>query len=295
MKTQEQTAEQTTALTLPIKGMDDVAAIGHAMAASGMFGLKNDSQGMVLAMTCIGEGMTPVAFKRKYHVHEDGTLSMRADAMAAGFRARGGRYTIREHSTKRAAALFEFEGNKVEAEFTIADAERHGYTKTGKGEIKINWAKHPENMLWARLISENVRVLTPEVCAGVYTPEEVVEFPGNEREEIPVNPEEAAQMVPIPPAAGDHPKKKAPKAAKPAPVAKPAAAPTPDAAPTPFDQRAAGPDFNLCPMPPKVGEKWLDMPTPTLKHAYKASHPDMTDGHRAVIAEILRLREEFKK
>jgi hypothetical protein len=279
---------ETTALALPIKGMEDVAMIGHAMAASGMFGLKNDAQGMVLAMTCIGEGITPVAFKRKYHVYDDGTLSMRADAMAAGFRARGGRYTIREHSTKRAAALFEFEGNKIEAEFTIADAERHGYTK-GKDGIKHNWRNHPENMLWARLISENIRILAPEVCAGAYTPEEVMDFEERPaRAEIPVNPEDAAKMVPIPAEAAAAPA----KAKKPTKAAKPAATePAPES--TPFDDKKpvlTGPDYGICPMPPKVGEKWADMPTNVLKHAAKASHPAMEPGHYAAIAADLELR-----
>lgn len=297
------------ALTLPIKTMEDVALVGHAMAASGMFGLKNDAQGMVLAMTCIGEGMTPVAFKRKYHVHEDGTLSMRADYMAAGFRARGGRYTIRERSPKRAAALFEFEGNKVEAEFTIADAERHGYTKNGKGEVKHNWAKHPENMLWARIVSENVRVLTPEVCAGLYTPEEVVEFPGNEREEIPIAPEEAAKKMPPAKAAGEVidikaeavPAEPAPAVTTPAPAPKKARKPVTvkAAEPTPFDDPApAAPEapaspavnYGLCPMPPLVGKPWAEMPDSHLRHALKAVHADVTDGHREAINLILAER-----
>jgi len=306
---------ETTALALPVRSMEDIAVIGDAMAASGMFGLKNKAQGMVLAMTCLGEGMTPVAFKRKYHVHEDGTLSMRADAMAAGFRARGGRYTVREHSTTRAAALFEFEDSKIEAEFTLADAERHGYTRTKGGKDKDNWEKHAENMLWARLISENVRILTPEVCAGIYVPEEVDSFGGGERQEVEVTPEQAAAKLP-----GARKERKAAAAAvdpnadaveikaevvedakadTAAPVAKSARATAPKSAePTPFDPAPAEEeraDFSICPIPPFKGQPWHEMPENVLRHAAKTVHADLKDGHRDAIKEILKARAAAQK
>lgn len=303
---------ETTALALPVRSMEDIAVIGDAMAASGMFGLKNKAQGMVLAMTCLGEGMTPVAFKRKYHVHEDGTLSMRADAMAAGFRARGGRYTVREHSTTRAAALFEFGDSKIEAEFTLADAERHGYTRTKGGKDKDNWEKHAENMLWARLISENVRILTPEVCAGIYVPEEVDSFVG-ERQEVVVTPEEAAAKMPVARKerkAAAEPKAEAvevkakvvedAKAETAVPLAKPArAAAAKSAEPTPFDpapaEDEARADFSICPIPPFKGQPWHEMPENVLRHAAKTVHADLKDGHRDAIKEILKARAAAQK
>jgi hypothetical protein len=181
----------TTALaTLPVHSMTDLQTVGAAIAASGMFGIKNDASGLVVAATCHQQGITLLEFVRTYHV-VNGRPSMRADAMLAEFRKIGGRYKIEENSTERAAAIFEIDGQSVTFAYTIQDAKRTGdcYDKDGK-TLKHTWATRPEDMLWARMTSRAVRRLCPEIVAGLYTPEEVGDFeraPGKAPEQIDAN------------------------------------------------------------------------------------------------------------
>jgi hypothetical protein len=74
------------------------------------------------------------------------------------------------------SAVFEFEGEKYDWEYTLDDAKRTGDACKGDGTLKTMWAKRPEDMLWARLVSRSVRRLAPEICAGLYTPEEVADM-----------------------------------------------------------------------------------------------------------------------
>ena len=85
---------------------------------------------------------------------------MRADAMLAEFRNRGGKYKIVENSQTRAAAEVEFEGQKLPFEFTMEDAKRTGDCFKGDGKtLKLTWQKRPDDMLWARMVSRMVRRL----------------------------------------------------------------------------------------------------------------------------------------
>lgn len=165
------------AVALPVTSMQELAVAGEFIAQSGMFGKLNNAAGFVIAVTCYQQGISLIDFMRTYHPPVDGKLSMKADAMAAAFRNKGARYTIIENSVTRAAAEFEFEGQKVKFEYTMDDAKRIGDCFKGDGRtFKDNWVKRPEDMLWARMVSRAVRRLCPEVNAGMYSPEEVADF-----------------------------------------------------------------------------------------------------------------------
>jgi hypothetical protein len=160
---------------LPIATMADLHKIGEAIAASRMFGIDNAASGLIVAATCHQQGITLLDFCRTYWVVL-GRPTMKYDAMLAEFRKKGGRYSIIETSVTRAAAVFEFEGQKHDWEYTLEDAKRTGDALDGKGRVKDMWLKRPEDMLWARLVSRSVRKLAPEICAGLYTPEEVADI-----------------------------------------------------------------------------------------------------------------------
>jgi hypothetical protein len=160
---------------LPVATMADLQKIGEAIAQSRMFGIDNAASGLIVAATCHQQGITLLDFCRTYWVVL-GRPTMKYDAMLAEFRKKGGRYTVIENSLTRAAAVFEFEEKKYDWEYTIEDAKRTGDALDGKGRMKDMWIKRPEDMLWARLVSRSVRKLAPEICAGLYTPEEVTDF-----------------------------------------------------------------------------------------------------------------------
>tara|TARA_Y100000593_G_scaffold23934_1_gene47463 strand:- start:520 stop:1341 length:822 start_codon:yes stop_codon:yes gene_type:complete len=152
--------------SIEAQGVEAVEKLGTWFAKSGMFGITAPEQGAVLAMTALAERVTPVELLKKYHLVQ-GRLAMRSDAMLAEFIRAGGKVTWVETSPTRAAARFVFADNDIELEFTMDEAKSAGLAS------RENWKKHPANMLRARLISNAVRMLAPQVCSGQYTPEEV--------------------------------------------------------------------------------------------------------------------------
>jgi hypothetical protein len=175
----------TTALTTTTSGEPPVnvydriadpvsatAQLGEWIASSGMFGCTKIEQGHILALQCLAERKSPFDIKRTYHLI-NGQISMRSDAMLAGYRQRGGKVVWKQFDAKAAVAVWKYDGNEVEISFSLEDAKVAGLwpAKAGSG-----WAKDPAAMLRARCISKAVRMLAPEVVMGVYTPEEVTDF-----------------------------------------------------------------------------------------------------------------------
>lgn len=171
----------------PIQAMQ---VMGEMIAGSGMFGCTKTEQGMVLAMQCLAEGKAPLELAKTYHIIE-GKLTMRADAMLGRYLASGGKVKWTERSDKRVAATWTCDGNDVEIAVTIDEMTKNGVAVGNNGKLKTNWQRFPRQMLTARNISEAIRLLMPQIVAGIYTPEEVSDFSNNDRQTIP------AQVVPL--------------------------------------------------------------------------------------------------
>lgn len=155
--------------------MAAVAAMGSFLAKSGMFGCENVEQGNVIALTCMTERMSPLGFKRKFHLVE-GNPSMKADYMLGEFRTRGGKHRVLSRTAEKAEVELLAAGDDkwYSFAFTWEEAQLEPFVKNNKGGFKKNWAtpRARKETLWARVISEGVHTLMPEVVAGVYTPEE---------------------------------------------------------------------------------------------------------------------------
>lgn len=158
--------------------MAAVAELGKLFHQSSIMGVNTPGDGAVLALTCMCEGITPLEFAKTYHIIK-GKPSMRADMMAAKFKGSGGK--IDWHNLgddgKAAEATFSFDGQSHKIAYTIDDA-RNVIGKDDKGNDRIdapdsNWRKDRGAMLRARLITKAIRILAPEIIAGVYTPEEL--------------------------------------------------------------------------------------------------------------------------
>lgn len=155
---------------------DPLAAVremGEAIAKSRLFGCESLEQGKVFAWECLARRCPPLSLTETYHVI-DGRLSMRADAMLARFREVAGHHEIVERSPDRAAIRLYQEGVlRGEFSFTWQEAQAEGL-ENGKSGIKTNWStpRRRMQMLWARVCSDAVRAVAPEVCAGKYTPED---------------------------------------------------------------------------------------------------------------------------
>lgn len=116
--------------------------------------------------------------------------------MTAEFRRRGGKVRwLQLGDSGTAEAEFEFEGQTLRMAFTLDDARKLlGKGKDGKDRIDKpggNWEKDPGAMLRARLTSKAIRILAPEIVAGVYTPEEVQDF----ADDVAVKPAAARKAV----------------------------------------------------------------------------------------------------
>ena len=153
-------------------------ALGEAMAKSGIFGCPNPESGMVIAITCLCEGITPLDFYRRYHLIA-GKPSMKSDAMLAEFRQAGGTHKVIAEEPDVAEIELTVDGYTKRFRMTWEQAkkEKWPYAKDGR-TLKDNWAT-PEGrraMLWARTISRAVKRMKPEINAGIYTPEETADF-----------------------------------------------------------------------------------------------------------------------
>jgi hypothetical protein len=276
-------------VSLQINDVDSLIKIGELFDRSGMFGCTQQGQGMVLAMTCVQAGMTPLEFIQTYHIIE-GRPSMRADAMLAKFVERGGTYKIEERSDKRAAATFTKDGNVLKAEFTLVEAQQKRliYGKDGK-TIKTNWDKWPKQMLWARLVSDNVRTLDPGVNMGTYTPEEVSDFDDAKTvHSIPSN-------VPTPTVCSAATQDQKPEP-EPTTASTGKTSPGPAANHAPDKSKAIVPEvlkdnFDKVPCGKLTGKRWSDLTSEQWSFAVQWPHPAMTDQHREKIKEEIAKRK----
>ena len=268
--------KKTTALVrasqpIPMQSVADMQIVGEAIAKSGMFGVNNASAGLVVAATCHSQGISLLEFSRTYHIINN-KPSMRADAMLAEFRKRGGKYVISENGIERASAEFEFEGQKFSGVYTMEDARRSGdcFEKDGK-TLKHNWQHRAENMLWARMVSRTVRLLCPEIVAGIYTPEEVEDFRGSENTRVvnPISVDDAR--------------------AKQVNMQSPGIKSTTSCMKDPIT--IIEPLYDTCPLDGDCqGARWDSMPNEWLESALNVE--TLEEGHKATIRKILGMTKE---
>lgn len=141
-------------------------------------------QGRAVALVCLCEGLTPLDFRKRYHMIE-GKPTMRADAMLAEFRMNfGGQYRIVSRTADLAAIELTLNGQTSEFSFSWEECLQSRWpwkkgVKPGSqptaDNLKDNYSTPTDRkaMMWARLVSDSLRAMCPELVAGVYTPEEV--------------------------------------------------------------------------------------------------------------------------
>jgi hypothetical protein len=232
---------------LPISSAEDALKFGQMIARSGTFGVNSDEGGAVIALMCHQEDISLLEFQRTYH-WVDNKPAMKADTMAAKFLNMGWNYEVIERSeTVAKVKTWKDDDSKAkEYSLTIEEVKIAGYcfAKGGK-TLKDNWRVRPKNMLWARLMSDTIRLLEPRVNAGTYTDEEIADFSENE-EQTPG--EEPKPLKQLPPEA-------APKAVDPEPIK--------DEKPTTKDPFSTlpddGTDYTICPVGKHKGKKWMDL------------------------------------
>lgn len=164
-----------------INDLQGIRAMGDAIAKSGMFGCEKTEQGIVLALQCIAENKPPLEMAKHYHLVK-GKLTKRADAALAEFLSIGGKFTFADlkDSTSQRATVTYGDYKDFSVEYTIEDAKSQGLLDGSNP----NWKTRPAAMMRARLVTETLRAVAPQVIAGFYEPDEVTEFVEREKRQI---------------------------------------------------------------------------------------------------------------
>lgn len=157
-----------------------IKEVGQAIHTSGMFGATGPAQGQMLAMECMVKGLPPLSLAERYHIIE-GKLSMKADAMLAAFRHLGGEHEQLQRNEDGAEIELSMPSRltkkvvRQKFKLTWAEAQKEPFPYGSGGKLKKNWAspRARMQMMWARVVSDGVRAMAPEVVAGYYTPEEL--------------------------------------------------------------------------------------------------------------------------
>ena len=148
--------------------MEQMAA---AIAASGLFGMKDKNSVLALMAVAQSEGLHPATAARDFHIIQ-GRPALKADAMLARFQNAGGKVDWKEYTDDKVTGVFSHpNGGELAVTWTIEQASRIGLVKPGSG-----WQKFPRAMLRSRCISEGIRSVFPGSVTGFYTPEETETF-----------------------------------------------------------------------------------------------------------------------
>lgn len=186
----------TTAVTV-YDGIKDplewIKFTGEHIAKSGMFGCSNVSQGVVFAMELMAKRMPALSLAERYHVIF-GKLSMKSDTMLADFRTKiGGEHKQISRTAEAAEIELILKKEKHRYRFTWEEAQQEPFIYEGKDTevlaklaagktpaIKAKYAtpRSRMQMLWARVVSDGVRAMAPEIIAGCYAPEEIADMDG---------------------------------------------------------------------------------------------------------------------
>lgn len=150
--------------------MASLTELATAVSRSGLFAMKTVEQAITLMALCRSEGLDPIQACRRYHIINN-RPAMRADAMQADFQARGGKIRWIHRDAEKCEAEFSHpSGGTIKILWNLEMARAANLLNND------NWRKYPRQMLHARVVSEGVRAVLPEVVCGVYTPEEVTDF-----------------------------------------------------------------------------------------------------------------------
>lgn len=181
------------------------------MISSGLVDYISEEKAVTLMLLNRSRGCDPLSALTDYYIIND-KPALKADAMLERFYAGGGVVDWNTDSTdnERQTATFHYKNMQFTSEWNIERATIAGINTT------VGWQTHPAQMLRARVISEGIRAICPEINKGLYTPEEVACF--NNKAPAPKEPAPSVQTeLPIENAPKVEPPKEEPK---PSPIQK---------------------------------------------------------------------------
>ena len=158
----------------PLEQFAKLKEAGTMIAQSGMFGSNiSSSGGALIAMTMYKENLSPVEFKRRYHMVNN-QPSRTVNSLLGDFKLTGGKYKIHVADAKSCKITFTTkDGDEYTCEVVMDEMLKTSipFGKDGR-TLKDNWRNCPDDMLFARCCGKGLRRIAPELMGGVYTKEE---------------------------------------------------------------------------------------------------------------------------
>ena len=133
----------TSVAALPIQTTQDLIGIGDTLARSGIMGIRNPADGVVIAATCIQEKISFLKFSETYHI-VNGRPAVKSEAMLANFYQLGGEMEIVERSADRAEAKFTFKKASFVSCLTWQDAQALPVRNASGEASPEGQLEHPE-------------------------------------------------------------------------------------------------------------------------------------------------------
>jgi hypothetical protein len=164
-----------------------IQKLGDAITLSQMFGCTNKEQGLVIATELYITGQSPIEYQRRNKI-VSGKPFKQYDTMLAEFHERGGKSRILSKTPELASIELIYNDDKQTFSLSWEDAKNEVFPYSGKeAEIvdliskgtapklkpKYATARSRAIMLFARVVSDAIRSMCPEVNFGVYTAEEM--------------------------------------------------------------------------------------------------------------------------
>ena len=158
------------AVVHPAVTFADMERMAHAIAKSGLFGMRTPEQALALMAIAQAEGRHPALAARDFDIIQN-RPAKKSEAMLRDFLEGGGKVQWNKLDDAVADATFSHPaGGSVRISWDMARA-----AKAGLGG-KENWRKFPRQMLRSRCVSEGVRTVWPMATSGLYEPSEVADF-----------------------------------------------------------------------------------------------------------------------
>ena len=173
---------------------ETVKSVGRMIASSELFGKMSASAGEVLGLAVVRNGLDVVKFSLEFD-YMNKKFSMKSQTMLSRLVEAGGSYEILERTSEVAAIRVSLDGRTFTERLTWEEAQEEPFVYAGKDSdnaailasgdrstlrISSNYAtpRRRSQHLWARVVSDSIRVIGPHLLAGAYTPEEVSGFTG---------------------------------------------------------------------------------------------------------------------
>ena len=184
-------AERPAAL-LPINSVQELQFLGTVLSQSQLFGQSNPAEGLAIVAMCQQKRISWMDFMQNFHMIK-GRVSKKTDAILADFHRIGGKHEVVARSADCAEAKFSLGKTSYASKITWEDCKAEPFIYEGKeadvvrviesGDTsrlaikpKYRTPRARMQMLWARCVSDGVRVVAPECAQGIYTPEETDDF-----------------------------------------------------------------------------------------------------------------------